>query len=68
VRLCLAGVDAFAARMISVDPSRGKLLQARKALVAEAFARLGEPGERPGERCFRTPMRADVLRRPAATA
>ena len=68
VRLCLAGVDAFAARMISVDPSRGKLLEARKALVAEAFARLGEPGERPGERCFRTPMRADVLRRPAATA
>ena len=68
VRLCLAGLDAFAARIISVDPSRGELFEARKALVADAFVRLGEPGERPGERCFRTPMRADVLRRPAATA
>ena len=68
VRLCLAGVDAFAARMISVDPARGELFEARKTLVAEAFARLGEPGGRPGERCFPVPMRADVLRRPAATA
>ena len=68
VRLCLAGVDAFAARIISVDPARGELFEARKTLVAEAFARLGEPGGRPGERCFPVPMRADVLRRPAATA
>jgi SAM-dependent methyltransferase len=68
VRLCLAGLDAFAARIISVDPSRGELFEARKALVADAFVRLGEPGERPGERCFRVPMRADVLHRPAATA
>jgi SAM-dependent methyltransferase len=68
VRLCLAGLDAFAARIISVDPARGELFEARKTLVADAFARLGEPGERPGERCFGVPMRADVLRRPAATA
>ena len=68
VRLCLAGLDAFAARIISVDPARGELFEARKTLVAEAFARLGEPGGRPGERCFPVPMRADVLRRPAATA
>jgi SAM-dependent methyltransferase len=68
VRLCLAGLDAFAARIISVDPARGELFEARKTLVAEAFARLGEPGGRPGERCFRVPMRSDVLRRPAATA
>jgi SAM-dependent methyltransferase len=65
VRLCLADLDAFAARIISVDPARGEAFEARKAVLAEAFARLGEPGERPGERCFLTPMRADVLRRPA---
>jgi SAM-dependent methyltransferase len=68
VRFCLADLDAFAARIISVDPARGELFEARKALLAEAFARLGEPGKRPGERCFRAPMRVDVLRRPAATA
>lgn len=65
VRLCLAGLDALAARIISVDPARAELFEERKASMAEAFARLGEPGERPGERCFLTPMRADVLRRPA---
>jgi SAM-dependent methyltransferase len=62
VRLCLAGLDAFVARLVSVDPVRGELFEERKALVADAFARLGEPGERPGERCFLVPMRVDVLR------
>ena len=62
VRLCLAGLDAFVARLVSVDPARGELFEERKALVADAFARLGEPGERPGERCFLVPMRVDVLR------
>jgi SAM-dependent methyltransferase len=62
VRLCLADLDAFAARLISVDPSRGEVFEERKALLAAAFARLGEPGERPGERCFLVPMRVDVLR------
>jgi ubiquinone/menaquinone biosynthesis C-methylase UbiE len=61
VRFCLADLDAFAARVISVDPSRGEVFEERKAVLAEAFARLGEPGERPGERCFRAPMRVDVL-------
>ena len=65
VRLCLAGLDALAARIISVDPARAQLFEERKASMAVAFARLGEPGEHPGERCFLTPMRADVLRRPA---
>src|SRR5581483_6292387 len=60
VRFCLANLDAFAARIISVDPSRREVFEERKALVAEAFARRGEPGER----CFLTPMRVDVLRRP----
>lgn len=63
VRICLADLDAFAARVISVDPARAELFEARKAELAEAFARLGEPGGRPGERCFLAPMRADVLRR-----
>lgn len=62
VRLCLADLDAFAARLVSVDPARGEVFEERKALLAEAFARLGEPGERPGERCFLAPMRVDVLR------
>jgi len=66
VRLCLAGLDAFAARLVSVDPARGEVFEERKALMAEAFARLGEPGERPGERCFLVPMRVDVLRAPGA--
>jgi len=62
VRLCLADLDAFAARIISVDPAREEVFEERKALLAEAFARLGEPGEQPGERCFLAPMRVDVLR------
>jgi ubiquinone/menaquinone biosynthesis C-methylase UbiE len=62
VRLCLADLDAFAARTVSVDPSRGEVFEQRRALLAETFARLGEPGERPGERCFLVPMRVDVLR------
>jgi SAM-dependent methyltransferase len=62
VRFCLADLDAFAARIISVDPARGEVFEERKAVLAEAFARLGEPGERPGERCFLAPMRVDVLR------
>jgi SAM-dependent methyltransferase len=61
-RICLAGLDAFAARVISVDPSRAERFAAAKAELAEAFARLGEPGERPGERCFVAPMRVDLLR------
>lgn len=62
VRLCLLDLDAFAARLVSVDPARAALFEERKEELAEAFARLGEPGERPGERCFLAPMRVDVLR------
>jgi SAM-dependent methyltransferase len=62
VRLCLADLDAFAARVISVDPSRADRFAAQKATLAEAFARFGEPGEQPGERCFLAPMRVDLLR------
>jgi SAM-dependent methyltransferase len=65
VRVRLADVAAFRARTVSVDPTRAPIFDAREAEIAVAFERRGEPGERPGERCFVQPMRADVLR-PAA--
>ena len=62
VRTCLAGLEALRDRVVSVDPARAERFDARRAELAETFARLGEPGERPGERCFRQPMRVDLLR------
>jgi SAM-dependent methyltransferase len=61
-RFCLADVAALRDRVVSVDPARADVFDARRSELADAFARLGEPGERPGERCFRQPMRADLLR------
>jgi hypothetical protein len=58
----LAGVDAFRSRTVSVDPERGPVFDARRDEIEAAFARLGEAGERPGERRFVVTMRADVLR------
>lgn len=62
VRMRLAGVDQFRARTVSVDPSRAEIFEARRAELAEAFERLGEPGERAGERYFLSPTRVDLLR------
>jgi hypothetical protein len=62
VSFSLGGVDAFRARTVSVDPERGPVFDARRDEIEAAFARLGAPGERPGQRCFVQPMRADVLR------
>lgn len=62
VPIRLAGVDQFRARTVSVDPSRAEIFEARRAELAEAFERLGEPGERAGERCFRSPTRVELLR------
>jgi ubiquinone/menaquinone biosynthesis C-methylase UbiE len=62
VRLCLQGLEALRARIVSVDPARAPRFEARRAELAEAFERLGEAGARPGVRCFGAPMRADVLR------
>jgi hypothetical protein len=67
VRLAVAGIEALRARVVSVDPRRAEWFDAREAELAAALDRLGEPGERAGERCFLVPMRADVLR-PAARA
>jgi hypothetical protein len=62
VTICLPDVGAFRARTVSVDPERGPVFDAHRDEIAAAFARLGTPGEHPGERCFVAPMRADVLR------
>jgi ubiquinone/menaquinone biosynthesis C-methylase UbiE len=62
VRARLAGVDAFRARTLAVDPTREEIFHVRREEIAAAFARLGEPGSAPGERWFSQPMRADVLR------
>jgi hypothetical protein len=59
VRLCLAGLEALRARVVSVDPARAGPFDAHREELAEAFARLGEAGERPasaasGNRCAPT--------------
>lgn len=61
VRLRLAGVEQFRELTVSVDPSRAEIFTARSSELTEAFERMGEPGERPGERCFLSPTRVDVL-------
>ena len=62
VKICLTGLDALRARVVSVDPARAEVFEARRAELAEAFGRLGQPGESDGERCFLQPMQADLLR------
>ncbi len=61
----LAGVAAYRRRTVSVDPGRAAVFDARRDEIDDAFARLGASGDRPGERVFIQPMRADVLRRAA---
>jgi SAM-dependent methyltransferase len=62
VTVRVGGLDAFRARLVSVDPARGRIFDEHEAALGEAFRRLGEPGELPGERHFIQPMRADILR------
>jgi SAM-dependent methyltransferase len=62
VEMRIAGVDAYRDRTVSVDPARAAVFDARRDEIAATFARLGQAGERPGERVFVQPMRADVLR------
>lgn len=62
VRVCLDGAEGFRDRVVAVDPARAATFDARRADIEEAFARAGEPGSRPGERCLQSLMRADVLR------
>ena len=63
VRVCIRDLATLRRRIVSVDPQRAATFDARRSQLADAFARLGEPGDREGERCFVAPMRADVLRR-----
>jgi SAM-dependent methyltransferase len=62
VRLWIADLATLRRRIVSVDPGRAEIFDAREAELAEAFKRLGEDGEQAGERCFLQPMRADLLR------
>ena len=62
VRVCIRDLAMLRARFVSVDPERAAAFDARSGELAQAFARLGQPGTRAGERCFVQPMRADVLR------
>lgn len=61
VRLSVADLAACRAWTVSVNPDRAAIFDRRQAEIAEAFQRLGEPGETPGSRCFLQPTRADVL-------
>lgn len=63
VRMRIDGIDALRARVVSVDPERAPVFDARAAEIAEAYARLGEPADEPGARWFVQPMRADLLKR-----
>ncbi|MBV8217042.1 MAG: class I SAM-dependent methyltransferase [Solirubrobacterales bacterium] len=62
VPLSVAGMPALRARILAADPERASRFDERSAELAAAFERLGEPGQRAGERRFLQPMRADVLR------
>jgi SAM-dependent methyltransferase len=62
VALTVASLAALRARVVSVDPERTAMFDAREDELGAALARLGEPGEAEGERRFLQPMRADLLR------
>ena len=62
VRVRIHDLGMLRDRFVSVDPQRGAVFDSCRVELAQAFARLGEPGARDGERCFVQPMRADVLR------
>lgn len=62
VPVSLSGMPALRARILAADPKRASRFDELSDELRTGFERLGEPGERPGERRFLTPMRADVLR------
>lgn len=64
VELTLPDLEALRRRIVSVDPDRAAVFAARESEIARAFRELGEPGPG-GDRTFRQPMRADLLRRGA---
>jgi len=62
VPLSLVGMPALRERIVAADPARASRFDELSDELSTGFERLGKPGERPGERRFLTPMRADVLR------
>ena len=60
--LTVAGVPGLRARIVAADPRRAARFDELADELAEGLERLGAPGERPGERRFLHPMRADLLR------
>ena len=63
--LSVAGLPGLRARVVAADPRRAVRFDELTAELTEGLERLGEPGERAGERRFLHPMRADMLLRPA---
>jgi SAM-dependent methyltransferase len=61
VRVCVHGLEGLRERIVSVDPRRAEIFEARIDELAAAFASRGERGQGPEERCFVQPMRADLL-------
>ena len=62
VRVEIASLDALRARTVRVDPARAATFERRRDEITDALGRLGEQCGAPGGRCFRQPMRADLLR------
>jgi SAM-dependent methyltransferase len=62
VRARLSGVHAFRHRTVTVDPARAEVFAQHEAEIVATFERVGEPGDRPGERWLEQPMRADLLK------
>ncbi|MDQ6835266.1 MAG: class I SAM-dependent methyltransferase [Actinomycetota bacterium] len=61
VELRIPDMATLRSRIVSVDPERAAIFEARQSEIAEALCRLGEPVGARGVR-FAQPMRADVLR------
>lgn len=61
VRVTVDGLAGCRERVVSVDPARAAVFDARRDEITAALEELGEPGERAGQRVFRQPMRVDLL-------
>ncbi|MEO6858439.1 MAG: methyltransferase domain-containing protein [Solirubrobacteraceae bacterium] len=61
VQLRIADAEALRRRIVSVDPERAGVFDARRDEIAVALERLGEPAV-DGGWSFRQPMRAELLR------
>jgi SAM-dependent methyltransferase len=60
--LTIAGLAGLRARVVAADPRRAARFDELGPELEAGLERLGAPSERPGERRFLHPMRADVLR------